>query len=56
MIKKAEDGRPHQARGKRYCKQARGQIFINRLHLIAKYNEGIEGIDMLDGIVALYRC
>ena len=54
VTKEADDDASDQA--KRYSKQAGGQIFINRPHMIAKYNEGMGGVDLLDGMVALYRC
>ena len=56
--RKAADGsdEPNQGQAKRYCKQAGGQVFINRPEMIAKYNEGMGGVDLLDGMVALYRC
>lgn len=58
VTKKAEDGidEPNQGYAKRYCKQAGGQVFIRRPHLISMYNEGMGGVDLLDGMVALYRC
>ena len=45
-----------QNQAKRYSKQAGGHVFISRPELIAKYNEGMGGVDLLDGMVALYRC
>ncbi len=46
----------NQGQAKRYSKQAGGNVFISRPDMIAKYNEGMGGVDLLDGMVALYRC
>lgn len=58
VTKKIEDQgvEPNQCYAKRYSKQAGGQIFINRPNLISMYNESMGGVDLLDGMVALYRC
>ena len=58
VSEKSEDGSDEnqQGKAKRYSKKDGGQVFINRPSLIAKYNDGMGGVDLLDGMVALYRC
>ena len=57
VSEKSEDGRDEnqQGKAKRYSKKDSGKVFINRLNLIAKYNNGIWGVDLLDVMVALYH-